>query len=119
MKWEQFDSMLYSKLGANAAPNYLVVHLGSNDLGIVPGLEFALNVPSCVVSCCCPIPLLFGQTYCLVCICTVSRGGGGVIRHPTITLAEKHLFRYECTHLNDLGNAVLLNDFQGVWKPFY
>ena len=39
MKWEQFDSMLYSKLGANAAPNYLVMHFGSNDLGIVPGLE--------------------------------------------------------------------------------
>ena len=39
MKWEQFDSMLYSKLGANAAPNYLVLYLGSNDLGIVPGLE--------------------------------------------------------------------------------
>ena len=47
-----------------------------------------------------------------------AEGGGVVISLPTITFAEKHLFRYECTHLNDLGNAVLLNDFQGGLDTF-
>ena len=51
MKWEQFDSMLYSKLGANAAPNYLVVHLRSNDLGIVPGLKLFNRIKCSLLRC--------------------------------------------------------------------
>lgn len=38
--------------------------------------------------------------------------GGLVIRHPTITFAQKPLFRYDGTHLNDLGNSALLNSLQ-------
>ena len=63
MKWEQFDSMLYSKLDANAAPNYLVVHLGSNDLGIVPGLE------------------LFNRIKCSFLRCAVARYHYYLVRH--------------------------------------
>ena len=44
--------------------------------------------------------------------------GGVVIRHPTIICTEKQYFRYDGTHLNDLGNAVLLNDFQGGLETF-
>ena len=40
--------------------------------------------------------------------------GGLVIRHPSITHTEKHLFRYDGTHLNQLGNSVLLNGLQGA-----
>jgi hypothetical protein len=48
---------------------------------------------------------------------TFSKYGEGLI-HQTITFAEKQLFRYDGTHLNDLGNAVLLNDFQGGLETF-
>ena len=51
MKWEQFDFMLYSKLGANSAPNYLVVQIWSNDLGIVPGLEFFNRIKCSFLRC--------------------------------------------------------------------
>lgn len=142
MKWEQFDSMLYSKLGANAAPNYLVVHLGSNDLGIVPGLELfnriicsflrcKLLLPDTTIIYSDILPRLYWHSAKSASKIDAMRKdvnrkvknflkaeGGLVIRHPTITFAEKHLFRYECTHLNDLGNAVMLNDFQGGLETF-
>ena len=38
--------------------------------------------------------------------------GGLVIRHPSIIHTEKRLFRYDGTHLNQLGNSVLLNGLQ-------
>ena len=40
-------------------------------------------------------------------------GGGLVIRHPNISFAHKDLFRYDGTHLNQLGNSVFLNGLQG------
>ena len=36
--------------------------------------------------------------------------GGLVIRHPSITHKEKRLFRYDGSHLNQVGNSVLLNE---------
>ena len=36
-----------------------------------------------------------------------------VIRHPNISFAHKDLFRYDGTHLNQLGNSVFLNGLQG------
>ena len=37
-----------------------------------------------------------------------------MIRHPSITHTEKRLFRYDGTHLNQLGNSILLNGLQGA-----
>ena len=42
-----------------------------------------------------------------------SEGGGVIIRHPNISFARKDLFRYDGTHLNQLGNSVFLNGLQG------
>ena len=39
--------------------------------------------------------------------------GDLVKTHPSITFAHKQLFRYDGTHLNDLGNSVFLNSLQG------
>ena len=39
MSWEQFDSLFENKLKSSPPPNYLLVHLGSNDLGLIPGIE--------------------------------------------------------------------------------
>ena len=39
--------------------------------------------------------------------------GGLVNRHPSITHTEKRLFRYDGTHLNQLGNSVPLSGLQG------
>ena len=39
--------------------------------------------------------------------------GGLVIRHPNISFARKDLFRYDGTHLNQLGNSVFLYGLQG------
>lgn len=35
MRWKDFDSFFESKLKSNPTPDYLVVHLGFNDLGIL------------------------------------------------------------------------------------
>lgn len=43
---------------------------------------------------------------------------GLVIRHQTITFAQKQLFCYDGTHLNELGNSALLNSLQGFLNPF-
>ena len=39
MRWEQFDALFESTLKSSPPPNYLLVHLGSNDLGLIPGIQ--------------------------------------------------------------------------------
>lgn len=39
MRWKDFDPLFDNKLKSNPPPDYLVVHLGSNDLGILCGVE--------------------------------------------------------------------------------
>ena len=142
MKWDQFDSLFYSKLGANPTPDFLMVHLGSNDLGLLPGLELFHHIKCSFLRCklLAPnmsiiwsdmLPRLYWHNAKSASSIEAMRKdvnrkvrnflkteGGLVIRHPTITFAEKQLFRYDGTHLNDLGNAVLLNDFQGGLETF-
>lgn len=52
MKWKDFDSFFESnKLKSNPPPYYLVVHLGSNDLGILPDLELYQNIKCSFLRC--------------------------------------------------------------------
>lgn len=52
MKWKDFDSFFESnKLKSNLPPYYLVVHLGSNDLGILPDLELYQNIKCSFLRC--------------------------------------------------------------------
>ena len=142
MKWEQFDTLFYSKLGSNPAPKYLIVQLGSNDLGILPGFELFNRIKCSFLRCklLSPdttiiwsdiLPRLYWHNAKSAARVDSMRKvvnrkvknflkpeGGLVIRHPTITYNDKQLFRYDGTHLNDLGNAVLLNDFQGGLETF-
>lgn len=52
MKWKDFDSFFESnKLKSNPPPYYLVVHLGSNDLDILPDLELYQNIKCSFLRC--------------------------------------------------------------------
>ena len=43
-RWEQFDALFESKFKSSPLSNYLLVHLGSNDLGLISGFEFFLQI---------------------------------------------------------------------------
>jgi hypothetical protein len=48
----------------------------------------------------------------------VMQFGGKVIRHPDIVSEEIGLFRFDGTHLSDIGNDIFLNEIQGsrnIW----
>ena len=44
MRWQDFDSTFEKKIKANPSPNYLVVHLGFNDLGILPRAQLFQSI---------------------------------------------------------------------------
>lgn len=137
MRWKDFDPLFDNKLKSNPPPDYLVVHLGSNDLGILCGVELIHTVKCSLLRCKVLVPGLtiiwsdmlprlywhnaksaskVDATRKAVNRAVkqfLRREGGLVIRHPTITFAQKQLFRYDGTHLNDLGNAAFLNSLQG------
>ena len=51
MRWQDFDSTFEKKLKSNPPPNYLVVHLGSNDLGILPGAQLFYSIKCSFLRC--------------------------------------------------------------------
>ena len=134
MRWEQFDALFESTLKSSPPPNYLLVHLGSNDLGLIPGIQLFHLIKCSFLRCkvLAPhmtiiwsdlLPRLYWHNASKIDSARkdVNRNvkqylksqGGLVNRHPSITHTEKRLFRYDGTHLNQLGNSVLLSGLQG------
>ena len=50
-RWEQFDALFESKFKSSPPSNYLLVHLGSNDLGLISGFELFLQIKCSVLRC--------------------------------------------------------------------
>lgn len=47
----------------------------------------------------------------------VTEMGGGVISHANISVANPDLFRFDGTHLSELGNRNFLNNVKsGLWS---
>jgi lysophospholipase L1-like esterase len=142
MKWEAFDPQFENQLKHYPPPDYLVVHLGSNDLGIVSAIELFDSIKCSLLRCKVLAPnltiiwsdilprLYWHNAKDASKIEAVRKNlnrkvkqflkqeGGLVIRYPSITFAHKDLFRYDGTHLNDLGNSVFLNSLQGGLETF-
>lgn len=142
MRWKDFDPLFDNKLKSNPPPDYLVVYLGSNDLGNLCEVELIHTIKCSLLRCKVLVP---GMTFIWSDMLPrlywhnaqsaskidatrkavnravkqfLRREGGLVIRHPTITFSQKQLFRYDSTHLNELGNAAFLNSLQGALKPW-
>lgn len=142
MKWQDFDPLFESKLKTNPPPDYLIVHLGSNDLGLATSLELFHSIKCSFLRCklLAPnlsiiwsdmLPRLYWHNASDASKVEAARKninrkvkqfikqeGGFVIRYPSITFADKQLFRFDGTHLNDLGNSAFLNTLQGGLETF-
>jgi hypothetical protein len=44
--------------------------------------------------------------------------GHYVIKHPNIRASEIELYRFDGTHLSDIGNDIYLNNLQGALETF-
>ena len=128
--------LFQSKLKSGPPPNYLLVHQGSNDLLLIPGVELFHQIkfsflrckvlaPTMTIIWSVMLPHLYWHNAKSARNINSARKdvnrkvkqylktqGGLVIRHPSITPTEKRLFRYDGSRLNQLGNSVLLNGLQ-------
>ena len=142
MKWQDFDPLFENKLSTSPPPDYLVVHLGSNDLGSIRSSELVYSMKCSFLRCKALAPnstiiwsdMLPRRYWHNAKDASKVEGarkninrkvkqflkqeGGLVIRYPSITFADKQLFRYDGTHLNELGNSVFLNSVQGGLETF-
>ena len=48
----------------------------------------------------------------------IKNEGHYVIKHPNIRASETELYRFDGTHLSDIGNDIYLNNLQGALETF-
>ena len=142
MKWAGLVPTIECHLQSNPPPSILVIQLGSNDLGFLKGKELIESVRLDILRLRVMFPTLmlvwseilprrywhFEDKHGLLEITRkrVNLGikkifleeGGYIIRHPNIKVAERNLFRYDGTHLSEIGNTVYLNSIQGALESF-
>ena len=137
MRWDQLTDTIERKLKDSPPPNYLVIHLGSNDLTTIKLKDLMSNIECSVLR----LKTLLPRTKLIwsdilqrcywhgatsqvkiektrIRINSFARGlvlkeGGFTIRHQTITVKEIALYRNDGVHLSNVGNAIFLNDIQG------
>lgn len=142
MRWQQLEARVQRLLQQTPPPEYLIIHLGSNDLtsikckSLISDIEcsilrFRALLPDTVLvwsdmlqrcywhGALKPIKIekarkrLNGATRKIF-----LQAGGKVISHPTITVKEASLFRNDGVHLSVDGNRIFLNDIQGGMETF-
>lgn len=142
MHWRDFNRVVNKRLEKNPPPSFLVVQLGSNDLGTI-SLERLFSDIECDLL---RIHALYPSLKIVWSDILMRRYwhvansgaaientrkrlnlkvknlvksiGGYAIMHLNIRAKEKHLFRHDGTHLSNLGNKIYLNNMQGALEKF-
>jgi hypothetical protein len=146
MQWHQLDPAIMDLLKRKAPPNYLMIHLGSNDLAkseitskkLVEEIKCSLlrynallSNTTLVWSSILPrlywhgVPVELGKKINKK-RTNVNRRirsfildlGGAVISHDNITTYDISLFRYDGTHLSREGNSIYLHNIQSAFHMF-
>lgn len=141
MKWCDLKTIFHNELETSPPPSVLIIHLGSNDLIAVPTTKLCTMVtkditelskfcPECVFIWSDLLPRLFwkgasnlkkvelkrkrvnraGRLACL-------RAGGRFVKH-SVDHKSPNLFYTDGIHMSDLGNDILLHEFQGALECF-
>lgn len=142
MKWEQLLGRISLDVRNFPRPQYVVIQLGSNDLVSKPSgvlrweikmdlLSLAGLLPQATLIWSCMLPRLFWygarsqhaidkarkrinsdiSNY-------LQKLNGKVIKQTDFSDKEVGLFRFDGTHLSDIGNDIYLNTLQGALESF-
>ena len=142
MKWEAFSSAIDQFLSIYPTPNFIIIQLGSNDLGVSKGFELINNIECDLLRLRVLLPNvkiiwseILQRRYWhfaddgrsveatrkrvnLAVKNLVISLDGCVIRHSNIRAREINLYRYDGTHLSDIGINVYLNTIQAALEYF-
>ncbi|CAG2186967.1 unnamed protein product [Mytilus edulis] len=140
MLWNDFNAKVLHAVEKFSPPAMIVIQLGSNDLVKVKTLELIQNIERDILR----LHLLLPNTRIVWSEMLMRRywhgatdgkaiersrkrvnsainnyvlnDGHCVIQHPNIRAQELNLYRYDGTHLSDIGYNIYLNNIQGVLK---
>lgn len=145
MQWQELDPQILQLIKHEVPPNYLVIHLGSNDL-VTPNLtskkfieeiqcsflRYNALLPNTKLVWSHILPRRYWHGAPLNSGKNIDKKrkrinkniskfvtemGGGVISHANISVANPDLFRFDGTHLSELGNRNFLNNVKsGLWS---
>ena len=144
MLWESLVPTVEHYLLFNPRPQVLIIHLGSNDLGTMKGKELIENIKLDILRLRIFLPgvhLVWSEilprrywhfannqanmeqtrkrvNVAVKSVFTTQIDNGFVIRHPNIRCQERNLYRYDGTHLSDVGKDIYLNNIQGALELF-
>lgn len=143
MKWSELSATVSRAREKYPLPAMIVIHLGSNDIGLRPCSDIIDDIKTDTLR----FKLLFPNTRVIWSELLMRRywhsatksgtrlekvrkrintaiknfyltEGLAEIRHPNIRASEIDLYRFDGVHLTDLGNDVLLNNFEGALETF-
>ncbi|CAG2231803.1 unnamed protein product [Mytilus edulis] len=142
MLWNDFNAKVSHAVDKFSPPAMIVIQLGSNDLVKVKTLELIQNIERDILR----LHLLLPNTRIVWSEMLMRRywhgatdgkaiersrkrvnsainnyalnDGHCVIQHPNIRAREMNLYRYDGTHLSDIGYDIYLNNIQGGIETF-
>ncbi|XP_063397183.1 uncharacterized protein LOC134681477 [Mytilus trossulus] len=142
MKWGDLNRVFEQRLLNRPLPSFLVIQLGSNDLGILTSEKLFSDRECDLLRLHALYPalkiiwsdiLMRRYWHNANCGQAIERArkrvnlrvknlvlsiGGCAIRHSNIRAKESNLFRYDGTHLSKIGNDIYLNNLQGALEQF-
>lgn len=144
MEWKGLMPTFNKELESHPFPHVLIIQLGSNDLGKVLGKDLIENIKLDLLRLRTLYPHLklvwseilprrywhFADNFDAIeetrkRVNTAVRkflrediDKGYVIRHRNITHLERDLYRFDGTHLSDIGNSAYLNNMQAALEMF-
>ncbi|VDI64808.1 Hypothetical predicted protein [Mytilus galloprovincialis] len=142
MKWGDLNRVFEQRLLNRPLPSFLVIQLGSNDLGILTSEKLFSDIECDLLRLHALYPALkikwsdilmrryWHNANCGQAIEKARKRvnlrvknlvlsiGGCAIRHSNIRAKESNLFRYDGTHLSKIGNDIYLNNLQGALEKF-
>lgn len=146
LQWQQLDPHILKLLRTATPPNFLVIHLGSNDLtttGLTSKklieeiqcsfLRYNVLLPNTKLIWSSILPRLYWHGAPLNCGGKIDKKrkkinrkirsfvldlGGAVISHPNISPKVTELFRHDGAHLSMMGNRLYLHNLQGGLSSF-
>lgn len=138
MKWAEFNRVIDINLEKRPPPSYVIVQLGSNDLGVVKSWQLFSDIECDLLRLHALLPNvtiiwsdILQRRYWhnanngtsvekarkrvnLLVRNFVLSIGGCVIRHCNIRARERNLYRFDGTHLSNTGIDIYLNNIQGA-----